>query len=79
MTTAEADKPSQKEEKIQYTIRFAPGAVEEIEEMAKEEGITKAELIRRALNFYQVKQRATREKGRIFILNEKGEKTWVMV
>lgn len=79
MTTAKVDKPSQEEEKIQYTIRFAPGAVEEIEEMAKEEGITKAELIRRALNFYQVKQRAVREKGRIFILNEKGERTWVMV
>ena len=70
---------AQEKEKIQYTIRFAPGAVEEIEEMAKEEGITKAELIRRALNFYQVKQRAIREKGSIYILNEKGDKTWVMV
>jgi len=79
MTTQVLEESDQKEEKIQYTIRFAPGAVEEIEEMAKEEGITKAELIRRALNFYQVKQRATRERGRIFILNEKGEKTWVMV
>ena len=79
MHTQGLEESSQKEEKIQYTIRFAPGAVEEIEEMAKEEGITKAELIRRALNFYQVKQRAIRERGRIFILNEKGEKTWVMV
>ena len=78
MTTAEVDRPGQ-EEKIQYTIRFAPGAVEEIEEMAREEGITKAELIRRALNFYQVKLRAVRERGRIYIINEKGEKIWVMV
>lgn len=79
MPTQTLEESKQKDERIQYTIRFAPGAVEEIEEMAKEEGITKAELIRRALNFYQVKQRAIREKGRIFILNEKGEKTWVMV
>lgn len=70
---------AQEKEKIQYTIRVAPGAVKEIEEMAKEEGITKAELIRRALNFYQVKQRAIREDGRIFILNKKGDKTWAMV
>jgi len=44
----------QNQEKIQYTIRFTPSTIEEIEEMAKEEGITKADLIRRALNFYQV-------------------------
>ena len=79
MAKSASDKSDQEDERIQYTIRFAPGAVEEIEEMAKEEGITKAELMRRALNFYQVKQRALREKGRIFILNKKGEKTWVMV
>lgn len=77
--TKKISSETNQEEKTQYTIRFAPGAVEEIEEMATEEGITKAELIRRALNFYQVRQRAIRENGRIYILNEKGEKTWVMV
>lgn len=79
MVKGKSGEASQEEEKTQYTIRFAPGAVVEIEEMAREEGITKAELIRRALNFYQVRQRAMREKGRIYILNEKGERTWVMV
>ena len=79
MAKSAYEKSDQEDEKIQYSIRFAPGAVEEIEEMAKEEGITKAELIRRALNFYQLRQRVLREKERIFILNEKGEKTWVMV
>ena len=29
----------QNQEKIQYTIRFTPSTVEEIEEMAKEEGM----------------------------------------
>lgn len=79
MASQEPTKSYQEEEKVQYTIRFAPGAVEEIEEMAREEGITKAELIRRALDFYQVKQKVRREKGRIYILNEEGEKTWVMI
>lgn len=79
MSKREVAKPNQEEEKIQYTIRFAPGAAEEIEEMAKEEGITRAELIRRALNFYTVKQRALRENGRIYIISEKGDTTWVMV
>ena len=66
-------------EKIQYTIRFSPGAAEEIEQMAKEEGITKAELIRRALNFYQVKQRAQRENGKIYIITGEGETIQVMM
>ncbi len=79
MSKTKVVKPNQEEERVQYTIRFAPGAVEEIEEMAREEGITKAELIRRALNFYTVKQRALREKGRIYIISEKGDTTWVMV
>jgi len=71
------DEKKQNQEKIQYTIRFSPGAVQEIEQMAKEEGITKADLIRRALNFYQVKQRAQRENGKIYIITGKGEKIWV--
>lgn len=38
----------------------------------------KKEVVPRALNFYQVKQKANREKERIYIVNEKREKMWVM-
>jgi len=44
-----------KKETKQYTIRFPPEATEALKEMSKEEGVTSAELIRRAINFYQVK------------------------
>ena len=66
-------------EKKQYTIRFPPEAVEVLEEMAKEEGVTKAELIRRAINFYQVKLEAKKNKRIILESEEEPKREWVMV
>ena len=68
------------EEKKQYTIRFLPEAIDVLEEMAKEEGVTKAELIRRAINFYQVKLEAKSGKKKIILESEEEPKReWVMV
>ncbi|MCD6161841.1 MAG: CopG family transcriptional regulator [candidate division Zixibacteria bacterium] len=44
----------------QYTMRFTPKAADVLEEMAKEEGVSVSEFIRRAINFYQVKTEATK-------------------
>jgi len=67
-------------EKKQYTIRFPPEAVEVLEDMAKEEGVTKAELVRRAINFYQVKLEAKKKNKRIILESEEEPKReWVMV
>lgn len=68
------------EEKKQYTIRFPPEAVDALEDMAKEEGVTKAELVRRAINFYQVKLEAKKKKKKIILESEEEPKReWVMV
>lgn len=67
-------------EKKQYTIRFPSEAIDVLEDMAKEEGTTKAELIRRAINFYQVKLEAKKKNKRIVLENEEGNvREWVMV
>ena len=67
-------------EKKQYTIRFPSQAVEVLEEMAREEGVTKAELVRRAINFYQVKLEAKKKKKRIILESEEEpEREWVMI
>ncbi len=66
--------------KKQYTIRFPSEAIDVLEDMAKEEGTTKAELIRRAINFYQVKLEAKKKNKRIVLENEEGNvREWVMV
>jgi predicted DNA-binding protein len=68
------------EEKKQYTIRFPPEAVDVLEDMAKEEGVTKSELVRRAINFYQVKLEAKKKNKRIILESEEEPKReWVMV
>ena len=68
------------EERKQYSIRFPQESVEALDEMAKEEGVTKAELIRRAINFYQVKLEAKKKDKRIILENKEGDvREWVMV
>lgn len=62
----------------QYTIRFPPGASEALEDMSEEEGISAAELIRRAINFYQVKMEAKKKNKRIILENEEGMREWVV-
>ena len=55
-------------------VEMAP---EKMREIAEKEGITEAELMVRALTFYQVKLRAEDEKSRICIINNRGKKVWV--
>ena len=63
-----------------YTIRFPPGQKDVLEEMAKEAGVTKSELIRQALKLYQVVIEAKRKGKRIILENEKtGEREWLIV
>ncbi len=67
-------------EKKSYTIRFPPGDADKLEEMAKEAGLTKAELIRRAINFYQIVIDAKKKGKRIVLEDEKtGVREWVVV
>ena len=63
----------------QFVIRFVPKASEALKDMAKEEGITAAELVRRAVNFYQVRMEAKRENKKILLESKDGAKEWVMV
>ena len=51
----------------QYTIRFPPSASVALEEMAEEEDVSAAELIRRAINFYQLKIDAKKNNKRIVL------------
>ena len=62
----------------QYTIRFPIDASEALEEMSEEEGVSAAELIRRAVNFYQVKMEAKKKNKRIILENEEGMREWVV-
>jgi len=57
-----------------YTIRFPERETKELERMAKEAGLTKAELIRRAINFYALVIDA-KKKGKKIVLED--EKTGV--
>jgi hypothetical protein len=51
----------------QYTIRFPPAASIALEKMAEEEDVSAAELIRRAINFYQLKIDAKGDDKRIVL------------
>ena len=58
-------------EKKAYTIRFPEHETRELERMAKEAGLTKAELIRRAINFYALVIDAKKKGKRIVLEDEK--------
>lgn len=62
----------------QYTIRFPPEASEALEEMSDEEGVSASELVRRAINFYQVKMEAKKKQKRIILESEEGLREWVV-
>lgn len=62
-----------------FTIRFKPEASVELKEMSKNEGVSAAELVRRAINFYKVRMEAKKHNSRIFIERADGEKEWVMI
>jgi len=62
-----------------YTIKFSKNDTETIDEMTLFEGITKAELIRRAINFYNVKIKALNEKKKLYFEGQDGTKEWVVI
>ena len=63
-----------------YTIRFPQEQEDAIEELAKELGITKAEVIRNALKTYAV-LRFAEKRGKRIILEDMntGEKEWLIL
>ncbi len=71
----EIDDPKKK----QYTIRLPPEASGALKEMAKDEGVSVAELIRRAINFYDVKLEAKKNEKKIVLEDKEGKREWVMV
>jgi predicted DNA-binding protein len=63
-----------------YTIRFPPGQRDVIDELAKEFGVTKADVIRQALRFYAALMMAQKKKKRIILEDEKtGEREWLVL
>jgi len=56
----------------QYTIKFPHEVTVVIDNMAKEEGVSVGELVRRAINFYEFKLDAKRRHKEI-ILEREGE------
>jgi len=62
-----------------FTVRFEPGASAELKEMSKNEKVSAAELVRRAINFYKVYIEAKKHNMRIFLEREDGAKEWVMI
>jgi len=62
-----------------YTIRFPEHVNAALDEMRLVEGVTKAELIRRAINFYSVKLEAINNKKRLYFESEAGIKELIMV
>jgi len=63
---------SDTEQKKQYTVQFPPEAATVLDNMSKEEGVSISEVVRRAVNFYEVKLDAKRRHRQI-ILEKEGE------
>ena len=63
-----------------YTIRIPPGQDDVIDELAKEFGTTKAEVIRQALKIYTTLKAAQKKGKRISIVDtQTGEREWLML
>ena len=63
-----------------YTIRFPQEQEDAIEELAKEFGITKAEVIRNALKTYAILKFAEKRGKRIILEDiNTGEKEWLIL
>ncbi len=71
---------SEKRKRKVYTIRLPPGQDDAIEELAKELGITKSEVIRNALKTYAILKMAEKRGKRIILEDVKtGEKEWLIL
>jgi len=64
---------NEKRKRKVYTIRFPPDQDNAIEELAKELGITKSEIIRNALKTYTILKMAEKKGWEIFLKDENGE------
>jgi len=64
---------NEKRKRKVYTIRFPPDQDDAIEELAKELGITKSEVIRNALKTYAILKMAEKKGWEIFLKDENGE------
>ncbi len=69
----EVTEEKKKKEK-RYSITFSPRETAFIKEMAEKEGVSVAELIRRAIYFYQVKRKADEENLDIYLEDKEGKK-----
>lgn len=65
--------------RTRYSIEFTTDAAEALKDMAKEDHTTISELVRRAINFYEVKLEAKRHNKRISLENTDGVKEWVIL
>ena len=70
--------PETKHERKRYTIKFPHEAAVVLDEMAEEEKTSVAEVIRRAINFYQVKLDAKKDHKQIILEAEGGGREWVI-
>ncbi|GBE54391.1 ribbon-helix-helix protein, copG family [archaeon BMS3Bbin15] len=72
------EKKSVEKEKKKYTITFPPAETSVLREYAEKEGVSMAEIIRRALNFYQVRLKA-KEENMDVVLEDKERKNKVLI
>jgi metal-responsive CopG/Arc/MetJ family transcriptional regulator len=68
---------SNKKKTKRFSITFEPEALENLDKMAAVENISKAELIRRAINFYNFRLKAKTENQKIILEDENGKQTLV--
>jgi len=61
------------------TIEFTPADAESLRSKAREDSTTAAELVRRAINFYELKLDAKRNHKRISLESPDGTKEWVLL
>ena len=54
-----------KRRRVRYTIDFSPALNAELYFLAEEDGVTKAEIIRRALSLYNITRKAVRQGKRV--------------
>lgn len=70
---------SEPAEKKNFTIRFTPESADELHKMSNEVGVSSAELVRRAITFYQVRMDAKRHNKRLSLESADGVKEWVVI
>lgn len=68
-----------KDTKNGYSIQFDQEDTVELEGMAKDAGLTIAQLIRGAINFYQIHTDAKNEDKRIILEDKGGKREWVPI